>query len=225
MIKKLIIFDCDGVLVDSEIIASRIESQMLIELGFKLSEEQVLRRFTGISSHTMVERLKQESNILFPDNFIDAMQSRIIDALENAVQPLMIDLLEYLNNNSIERAVASGSPRNRVLRCLAVTQQIRFFKDNAIFTAQQVNKGKPAPDLFLFAAEKMGCSPKDCIVIEDSTAGFEAALAANMQVIGFVGATHAKYDSHYKLLEKYNVPLLKTAREIISFINLSLARN
>lgn len=220
MTKKLIIFDCDGVLVDSEIIASRIESQMLIELGFNLSEEEVLRRFTGISSQTMLEMLRQESNISFPDNFIDGVQSRIIYELENSVQPLMIDLLEYLNNNSIERAVASGSPRNRVLRCLEVTQQMPYFKDNAIFTAQQVNKGKPAPDLFLFTAEKMGYSPKDCIVIEDSTAGFEAALAANMQVIGFVGATHAKYDWHYELLEKYNVPLLKTAEEIISFINL-----
>ena len=132
-----------------------------------------------------------------------------------ATDPLMKALLEFLEQGNIARAVASGSPRDRVLRSLSITNQMSYFQPDHIFTAQQVQHGKPAPDLFLLTAREMGFAPEDCIVIEDSTAGIEAAMAANMPVLGYVGSTHGQYDWHQEKLRKYDVPLAKTAQELI----------
>lgn len=93
--------------------------------------------------------------------------------------------------------VASGSPRDRVSLCLDVANMRTAFSDGSIFTRELVSRGKPAPDLFLYAAEKMGYPPSSCLVVEDSSAGIEAALAANMEVIGFLGGGHARADWYH----------------------------
>src|SRR4029079_16546138 len=98
------------------------------------------------------------------------------------------------------------------------TNQHSYFKSEHVFTSSQVKKAKPAPDLFLFAAEQMGYDPKDCIVIEDSVAGIQAARAAGMSVIGFLGGTHAKFDWYKERIQSRKLPTANNHQELISII-------
>lgn len=144
---------------------------------------------------------------------------KIYDALERALQPLMTSILEHNIFTKTKKCVASSSSRERVIKSLNITKQKVFFKDEYIFTSEQVKNGKPAPDLFLFAADQMGYHPKDCLVIEDSIAGIQAAKAANMQVIGFLGASHTKFDWYSQRIIEQNVTITKNVNELIPLIN------
>ncbi|MCP4922506.1 MAG: HAD family hydrolase [bacterium] len=210
----LVIFDCDGVLVDSEGIANDIEAKALTALGYPVTKEESIKRFTGMSSATAQEKIFKESGVEIPPTAFDKIQQEIVEAFEGNLEPLMTEVLAYLEQKGTPRCVASSSPRSRVIRSLELTHQKDYFEDSAIFTAQQVKHGKPAPDLFLYASQSMGFSPENCLVIEDSPAGIEAALAAKMNVIGFVGGGHAQYDWYQDRLATYGVKLVKTAQEL-----------
>lgn len=218
MMNKLVIFDCDGVLVDSEIIANRIDAEALTSIGYKISTEESIRRFTGINAKTVREIILNESGQDIPLDYLSSQQSIVLKAFEMELLPLMKPILELIEDMKINRCVASSSPRSRVIRCLELTDQIMFFKDQSIFTSQQVLKGKPAPDLFLFAASQMKCHPGNCIVIEDSFAGIEAAIAADMKVIGFLGGSHANFDWYQERIEKYDVPIAKNCEDLASIL-------
>lgn len=124
-----------------------------------------------------------------------------------------------MGKEKIATCVASSSPRARVIKALNLTKQLDYFTDEAIFTSQQVKNGKPAPDLFLFAAEKMGFKPQNCIVIEDSAAGIEAAIAANMNVIGFLGGSHAQFPWYQERIKSYKILLTHNSVELVRIIN------
>lgn len=213
--KKLIIFDCDGVLVDSEMIAQRVGVEALAHINYSITTEESLKRFTGLSGINVRKIIFEESGIDLPEDFFSkTCQPQILKAFEIELKPLLQEVLCALHQQNISRCVASSSPRERVVRALEITGQKRFFTDETIFTAQQVQKGKPAPDLFLFAAKQMGCLPKDCLVIEDSPADIEAALAANMHVIGFLGGTHAHYGWYQEKINHYQIPVAYSTHEL-----------
>lgn len=213
--EKLIIFDCDGVLVDSEMIAHQVGIEALARINYAITIEESVKRFTGLSSINERKIIFAESGIDLPEDFFSkTCQPQILKAFEAELHPLLQEVLSRLHQQGISRCVASSSPRERVVRALEITEQKRFFSDETIFTTQQVQKGKPAPDLFLFAAKQMGYLPKDCLVIEDSPAGIEAALAADMQVIGFLGGTHARYDWYQEKINHYQVPVAYSAHEL-----------
>ena len=213
--KKLIIFDCDGVLVDSEMIAHQVGIEALARINYSITIEESVKRFTGLSGINERKIIFEESGIDLPEDFFSrTCQPQILKAFEAELKPLLREVLCALDQQNISRCVASSSPRERVIRALEITGQKRFFTDEVIFTAQQVQKGKPAPDLFLFAAEQMGYLPKDCLVIEDSPAGIEAALAANMQVIGFLGGNHAQYTWYQEKIKHYQIPVAYSAHEL-----------
>ena len=213
--KKLIIFDCDGVLVDSEMIAHQVGIEALARINYSITIEESVKRFTGLSGINERKIIFEESGIDLPEDFFSkTCQPQILKAFEAELKPLLQGVLCALDQQNISRCVASSSPRERVIRALEITGQKRFFTDEVIFTAQQVQKGKPAPDLFLFAAEQMGYLPKDCLVIEDSPAGIEAALAANMQVIGFLGGSHAQYTWYQEKIKHYQIPVVHNAQTL-----------
>lgn len=120
----------------------------------------------------------------------------------------MLDKLKIL------RCLASNSSSSHVSRCLALTNQSKFFSKKAIFTAQQVSRPKPAPDLFLFAAKEMGVKPENCLVVEDSYAGASAAVAAGMKVMAFLGGSHARFKWYRDKLATLNVPILSSCEEL-----------
>ena len=212
--KKLVIFDCDGVLVDSEIIANRIDAEALTSIGYAITTEESIRRFTGMNAQSVQQIILKESGIEISIDFMNSTQSTVLEAFEKELAPLMEDVLTVLDRVKIPRCVASSSSRKRVMYSLERTGLFKFFDEQSIFTSQQVTRGKPAPDLFLFAAHEMGVEPANCIVIEDSSAGIQAALAAGMQVIGFLGGTHARYEWYQEKIAAFRIPVAYNTHEL-----------
>lgn len=214
--KKLIIFDCDGVLVDSEIIANRVDAEILTHLGYPLTAEDCIKRFTGMNDQSVKQSIFEESGLDLPEDFSEKAR---LQAFENELTPLMLPVLQAISKHKMERCVASNSLRKRVIRSLELTEQIQFFNQEHIFTAAQVQKGKPAPDLFLYAATQMGYAPKDCLVIEDSIAGIQAAQAADMDVIAFLGGGHTRFEWYKNRINVHNVPIAHNTKEIWELMN------
>lgn len=216
--KKLIIFDCDGVLVDSEIIRCEIDAKMLTALGYTITTEVFIRHYAGISDQTMVQRVKEDTGITIPESFLQERLFVMLKAFETRLKSLIKPILVQLYKLGILRCIASGSQHNRIVRSLEITEQMRFFDEKHIFNAEQVEKGKPAPDLFLFAAKQMGVFPEDCLVIEDSLAGIQAAQAAGMEVLGFLGGAHAHYNGYRQSLKAFNIPFANSAEALRDLI-------
>jgi HAD superfamily hydrolase (TIGR01509 family) len=218
MEKKLIIFDCDGVLVDSEFVASRVFSEALSSYGYPISTEESIKRFTGISDEAARQMILKESTVTIPEDYWLLQQSALHKAYEMELTSLMQPVLELLLGLNFPRCVASNSSKGHVRSCLKITNQLDYFSENTIFSAEQVKKPKPAPDLFLFAAKNMGYNPEDCIVVEDSQAGTEAAIHAGMDVMIFLGGTHTKSDWYKSNIEFYKKPIFETSEELASAI-------
>jgi HAD superfamily hydrolase (TIGR01509 family) len=190
MATVLTIFDCDGVLVDSEVIATRVCARCLAELGVATTAEEIAERYIGSTARAMLADLELRHGRSFPVDLYDTLRDRIEAAFES--ESLTIDGIDaVLAGHRGKVCVASGSTPERVRRCLRLVGLLDYF-DPHIFSATQVARGKPAPDLFLYASQRMGADARDCLVIEDSVIGVTAAVAAGMRVLGFTGAGHCR---------------------------------
>jgi HAD superfamily hydrolase (TIGR01509 family) len=185
----LLIFDCDGTLVDSELISLEVLSDMMGEFGRPMSVAACLDAFMGRHNADIVLEIERLIGRALPQRTGEDMRERMLARLRAELQPVagVVQVLERLEGPC---CVASSSSLPRIAESLEITGLAPFFGTH-IFSASQVEDGKPAPDLFLFAAAQMGVPPRDCVVIEDSVAGVEAGVAAGMAVIGFTGASHA----------------------------------
>jgi HAD superfamily hydrolase (TIGR01509 family) len=185
----VVIFDCNGVLVDSEPLATAIVSQEFMRAGFPLTPDVVARYFTGRRPADMFTEVEIAARRKLPPNFAETVASVILRRFRKELRATRHAeyALSWLRG---PKCVASSSSHERIRVSLESTGLIRFFEPN-LFSAGDVRKGKPAPDLFLHAASRLQVSPGDCIVVEDSAVGVAAAVAAGMTVIGFVGGSHA----------------------------------
>ncbi|WP_029010189.1 HAD family hydrolase [Azospirillum halopraeferens] len=184
-----VIFDCDGVLVDSEPISLRCTAAALTAAGYPIGVGEVRHRFLGISTAAMVREVERDTGRPMPPGFVDGLRHAILAAFERELRPMdgVAGLLDRLDRPA---CVASSSVPERIHMALAVTGLIDRLAPN-LFSATMVACGKPAPDLFLLAASRMGAvPPAHCIVVEDSPAGVRAGRAAGMTVFGFVGGSH-----------------------------------
>ena len=183
----LIIFDCDGVLVDSEVLSCRCLSKVLSGYGIDLGLDQALDLFLGRSTTAIVEYYEALGRSI-PEEFSAELRAGVRAAFTSALCPIegVNTLLEGLK---IPHCVASSSDLDRVSYSLFLTGLAAHF-DKRLYTSQMVERGKPAPDLFLYAADRMQADPRRTLVIEDSISGIEAAKAAGMTVWGFVGGSH-----------------------------------
>lgn len=222
MTVKLVIFDCDGVLVDSERIAHRVVAEALNRLGYPITVEESIRTFTGISRQKSQQLFWKKYGIDICDTFWDREQQRVLEAFETELTALNTNILEKLTQEKVTICVASSSERSRVIKSLKVTGQFNYLEEKAIFTSEQVKHGKPAPDLFLFAAEQIGVAPQNCIVIEDSAAGIEAARAADMAVIGFLGGSHTQFPWYQEKIKSYKIPIAHDSTELGSILKTKL---
>ena len=185
---ELVIFDCDGVLVDSEVLSERQLLLMLSELGVNVSEEYFNAHFLGHSFEHVTTKILTDFSVELPSDFRQNYQ-QVLMRVFSAELKATPHIEHVLSQLSVPYCLASSSSPERVARALEITELIHFFSGR-MFTSSQVNNGKPAPDLFLYAAEKMNVSPKNCLVVEDSQAGIQAAIAANMQLVQYLGASH-----------------------------------
>ncbi|MBW7969808.1 HAD family hydrolase [Bradyrhizobium sp. BR 10289] len=193
----LIIFDCDGVLVDSELLSCRCLSDELSEFGISLTLDQALELFLGRSVSAVIQHYREFGQTV-PDDFPVRLKSRVLTAFREALRPIP-DVDTVLSDLSMPCCVASSSDLDRVALSLDVTGLAPHFGDR-IYTAQMVERGKPAPDLFLYAAAKMQADPARTLVVEDSVSGVQAAKAAGMTVWGFVGGSHYRWRDGHAIL-------------------------
>lgn len=189
MTPELVIFDCDGVLVDSERITNQVFVEMLNELGLALTLEDMFEQFVG---HSMGQCMDKVSDLLGkrpPETFLPAYRARTRDALESSLRPVpgIVDALDRL---ALPSCVASSGDHDKMRITLGITG-LRSRFEGRIFSVTEVAKPKPAPDIFLHAARQLGVSPADCVVVEDTPTGVTAAVDAGMTVLGYCALTPA----------------------------------
>lgn len=184
---ELVIFDCDGVLVDSERIAVRVDVEVLAELGWPLTREEVIRRFLGRTHEYMLAEMEAHIGRSLADEW-DVFERRYMAAIEAELKPVegVADALDALDALGATTCVASSGSHQKMRRTLGLTGLYERL-DGRIFSASEVARGKPEPDLFLHAAERMGVRPEACAVVEDSHHGVAAARAAGMRSFGYAG--------------------------------------
>ena len=184
MTPKCIIFDCDGTLVDSEAITNQVIAEMASELGIEMSGEEASATFGGKTLDGVVYKMRELSGNDLPNDWLPRLIQRVNESWESKLRPVK-GVKELLEKIKIPICVASNGEPTHVRHSLRLTKLYYFFDEN-IFTASEVSKPKPSPDLFLYAAKKMGFAPSECAVIEDSVTGVTAAVNAEMEVYGII---------------------------------------
>ena len=181
---ELVIFDCDGVLVDSERLAVRVEARLLSALGWQIGEDEVLRRFVGRSDAHMRREIERELGRPVPE--WDARYAAAMGEAFRAELQAVPGVVAALDRLTVPSCVASSGTHEKMRLTLGLTGLHDRFAGR-IHSATEVAAGKPAPDLFLHAASRMGVAPARCVVVEDSAAGVQAARAAGMRSLGYAG--------------------------------------
>jgi HAD superfamily hydrolase (TIGR01509 family) len=194
----LIIFDCDGVLVDSEVLSCRCLVDALARYGITLTLDQALDLFLGRSTSAVLQHYAALGRSI-PDDFLGDLQRRVREIFEVSLKPIS-DVDAVLTTLSTPHCVASSSGLDRVSFSLKLTGLAAFFGDH-LYTSEMVARGKPAPDLFLYAADKMQAVPSRTLVVEDSVSGVMAAKAAGMTVWGFTGGSHYRARDGHSILQ------------------------
>lgn len=186
---RLVIFDCDGVLVDSEPIAARLTAEAVSELGWEMSPELAKAEFLGDTFTNIIRRVEERIGRRVPEDWPARSQASLLAALERELQPVpgVRSAIDALRAAGVELAVGSQGSHQKMQLTLSVTGLLPFF-EGRIFSASQVAHPKPAPDLFLLAANTLGVAPAQTVVVEDSTRGVKAALAAGMRILGYTAS-------------------------------------
>lgn len=214
---ELVIFDFDGVIADSEVISLATLREALAAFGIDLSAQEVRRAFLGTSLATIEAYIAETSPGRSATGFADTWQTALFDRFraELAPVPQVPAFLAQLSDLGLRYCIASSGTFERLGVALSALNLSERFE--AIFSSEQVARGKPAPDLFLFAARELGVAPENCLVIEDSPFGIRAAKAANMLCAGFVGGTHLHEiaDEHGALLRQQGADIVVTSLDAI----------
>ena len=186
----LVIFDCDGVLVDSEVISCRAHAATLNRHGYPITEDQVLDRFLGVSDLEARLIVEAELGRKLPDDFTLQVKQATLQRYADDLRPVPY-VAEAVAAIGLPKCVASSGTPEKIRHGLTCAGLYDILAPH-IFSAGQVKRGKPAPDLFLFAAGQMNASAARCVVIEDSIPGVTGAVAAGMTVLGFYGGSHCR---------------------------------
>ncbi|MCJ1679193.1 HAD-IA family hydrolase [Streptomyces sp. APSN-46.1] len=183
----LVIFDNDGVLVDSEPLANGILAEYLTELGHPTSYDESVRDYMGSAVHRVHELVRERSGAQLPADFDETLHARVFAAFERELRPVpgVEDVLGVLTARGVAYCLASSSSHERIRVALRAAGIDGWFEEEWIFSADDVGQGVPAPDLLLHAADQMGVAPARCVVVEDSPLGVQAAAAAGMDVYAF----------------------------------------
>jgi HAD superfamily hydrolase (TIGR01509 family) len=197
---KLVILDCDGVLVDSETISVAVLIDFVRKAGTDIGDEQAYRLFLGRSMAAVEDALRSEFGLRLSEAQIGGIRAETYRRFRRELKP-MPGVVEALARLKARRCVASSSSLERIRLSLDLTGLLEMLSPH-IYSASMVTRGKPAPDLFLHAANAMGVRPEDCVVVEDSPAGIDAARRAGMRVFAFTGGSHAGHAALERALEK-----------------------
>ncbi|MFJ6424067.1 MULTISPECIES: HAD family phosphatase [Streptomyces] len=187
----LVIFDNDGVLVDSEPLSNRLLAGHLTELGHPTTYEDSLRDYMGAAMHRVHDVILERTGQRLPEDFDTAFHARVFAAFQEELEPVdgAVEVLKRLTAAGVPYCVASSGSHERIRVGHRKTGLDAWFPEEIVYSAEDVGRGKPAPDLFLHAAARRGVAPERCVVVEDSRLGVQAAVAAGMDVYGFTAMT------------------------------------
>ena len=188
---RLVIFDCDGVLVDSEPLANKVLNQHLQAIGLDLSLAESTAMFTGLSMRSSIDVIQAHIRQSVPADFVSDLRRDTAAAFRSDLQPVP-GIAAVLAELQHPYCVSSSGIHEKIRNSLELTGLRAFFPEQRIFSAEDVARGKPAPDLFLYSARSLGFHPADCVVIEDSRPGVLAARAAGMRVLGYAQRTPSR---------------------------------
>ena len=186
---RLLIFDFDGVLADSEVLANAVLAEAITELGVRTTGEDSMRLYMGKRLHEVIAAVEANIGRAVPTDFPQTFQQRTFERFRAELRMVEGARAFIEAFPDVPRCIASSSTPDRLALCLELLDLQGLFGAN-VFSALQVARGKPHPDVFLFAAERMGVDPSEALVIEDSDGGVKAAVAAGMTVIGLLAASH-----------------------------------
>jgi HAD superfamily hydrolase (TIGR01509 family) len=212
----LVIFDCDGVLVDSEVISCRVHAETMTRHGYPITAADVARRFLGRSGREARREIEAELGHAFADEFEGELLADLLSNFAQSLTPIPF-VADALDAISLPVCVASSGTLERIAAVLRHTGLHPRFAPN-LFSAEQVAHGKPAPDLFLYAARCMGAVVSRCAVVEDSVPGVTAARRAGMTAIGFIGGSHCQSDLAAKLRDAGAVAIVDDMRQLPEII-------
>ena len=207
---KCVIFDCDGVLVDSETIATRVLLTMSREHGLEISLEEWIKNFKGISMDECFLQIEKAINKKLPEHFEKDFRKRSFEAFRNEIKPVE-GVREFIESLAVPICVASSGPQEKIRLNLTTTGLIHFFDDN-IFSCYDINSWKPDPDIYLHAANKMGYKVEDCIVIEDSRPGVISGKSGGFKVYGYV------HDGNAEELAKEGAVIFRSYAELTNLL-------
>jgi HAD superfamily hydrolase (TIGR01509 family) len=214
---KLVIFDCDGVLLDSEKIGNRVEMEALKTLNINIDNENYQKRFAGVTTKNAFETIAHEAGINLSPKFLATVEKKIIKTLEKEVK-IIPYVFKALRQIKISKAVASNSHFARLSKFLRSKNLTHFF-DGYIFSADMVKHPKPAPDLYQYVAKKMLVLPRECLVIEDSVVGIQAAYQAGMKALGFINSQYSTLENQEDLLKAGALQVFFDMRELPNIIS------
>ncbi len=180
---KAVIFDCDGVLVDSETLGNRVLAEMITQMGFPLSPEQAVQQFKGGKLADCIAVVEDQMGKKLPDDFPTQVRAQMAEVFQAELQAIQ-GVREALELIPVTKCVASNGPEEKMALTLGITDLLHFFQGR-IYSAYTLGVWKPEPDLYLYAASQMGVRPEECVVVEDSHLGVQAAVAAGIPVLGY----------------------------------------
>jgi len=194
-IPKLVIFDCDGILVDTENLANRRLAEWLTAAGYSTNFEYCRKNFSGRSMASVQKEIEEQTEVRLGADFVDRWNAGLPDLFSHGVEaiPYVREFIETVRAAGIPYCVATSARISKMHITLGQTGLLPLF-EHAMFSSTMVGRGKPFPDLFLHAAKTMGFAPVDCIVIEDSVAGTQAGIAAGMRVFSYHGDPYSDRD-------------------------------
>jgi len=210
---QAVIFDCDGVLVDSETLGNRVLAEMITDIGFPLSPEDAVQQFKGGKLADCLAVVETQMGQKLPADFATLVRAQMAEVFQTELQAVH-GVREALEAIPLRKCVASNGPEEKMALTLKITDLARYF-EGRIYSAYTVGVWKPEPDLYLYAAEQMGVSPEDCVVIEDSHLGVQAAVAAGIPVLGY--ADHSSPDE----LEALGAQTFRSMQELPALLGYS----
>lgn len=217
---ELIIFDCDGTLAYSEDLNNQATADILSAAGYpQYDYDFCMNELVGKDMTSVKKYIEEKENKKLPDDFIQQFIQLVLERLHGGLKPVLgAEMAVDTLSKHYKVCVASNGERNNVLSSVRAISLYDYFGDDRIFTKSQVLRGKPAPDLFLFAAEQMGVDPARCVVVEDSMAGVGAGLAAGMLTIGITTVSHDPEQIRKDMKNAGVVHILDSWPEITKFI-------
>ena len=226
----LIIFDCDGTLVDTEYLYCVSCSNLVKSVGIDYcTPEYAMNNFKGGMMSSTIKMLSKKHNVKFPENFLDIFieNALLLQEEHQKIIPNVEEVIRNIRENTdIAICVASNGERKNVINSLKTANLDEFFDENVVFTSADVSNPKPDPDIFLYVIENMGFSAEETVIIEDSITGIKAAKAANIDVIAFTGAIHDENDKKRAIIEMEKISPMEIIDDFIHILDsLKISKN